>query len=60
MEEEEEEGLQGVFKQLRRNGHQLEKGTANGSEAVTQVRPNPGKLVSVGKFWHTASVMAAY
>jgi hypothetical protein len=25
-EEEEEEGLQGVFKRLRRNGHQLEKG----------------------------------
>jgi hypothetical protein len=24
--EEEEEGLQGVFKRLRRNGHQLEKG----------------------------------
>jgi hypothetical protein len=24
-EEEEEEGLQGVFKRLRRNGHQLEK-----------------------------------
>jgi hypothetical protein len=23
---EEEEGLQGVFKRLRRNGHQLEKG----------------------------------
>jgi hypothetical protein len=23
--EEEEEGLQGVFKRLRRNGHQLEK-----------------------------------
>jgi hypothetical protein len=26
QEEEEEEGLQGVFKRLRRNGHQLEKG----------------------------------
>jgi len=26
IEEEEEEGLQGVFKRLRRNGHQLEKG----------------------------------
>jgi hypothetical protein len=25
-EEEKEEGLQGVFKRLRRNGHQLEKG----------------------------------
>jgi hypothetical protein len=25
-DEEEEEGLQGVFKRLRRNGHQLEKG----------------------------------
>jgi hypothetical protein len=25
-EEREEEGLQGVFKRLRRNGHQLEKG----------------------------------
>jgi hypothetical protein len=25
-EEEEEEGLQGVFKRLRRNRHQLEKG----------------------------------
>jgi hypothetical protein len=25
-EEEEEEGLQGVFKRLRHNGHQLEKG----------------------------------
>jgi hypothetical protein len=25
-EQEEEEGLQGVFKRLRRNGHQLEKG----------------------------------
>jgi hypothetical protein len=25
-EGEEEEGLQGVFKRLRRNGHQLEKG----------------------------------
>jgi hypothetical protein len=24
--EEEEEGLQGAFKRLRRNGHQLEKG----------------------------------
>jgi hypothetical protein len=24
--QEEEEGLQGVFKRLRRNGHQLEKG----------------------------------
>jgi hypothetical protein len=25
-QKEEEEGLQGVFKRLRRNGHQLEKG----------------------------------
>jgi hypothetical protein len=25
-QQEEEEGLQGVFKRLRRNGHQLEKG----------------------------------
>jgi hypothetical protein len=56
---EEEEGLQGVFKQLRRNGHQLEKGSANGSaRAVTQVRPNHGKMVSVGKFWHMAMVRA--
>jgi hypothetical protein len=27
-EEEEEEGLQGVFKRLRRSGHQLEKDVA--------------------------------
>jgi hypothetical protein len=26
LQQEEEEGLQGVFKRLRRNGHQLEKG----------------------------------
>jgi hypothetical protein len=49
-EEEEGEGLQGVFKQLRRNSHQLGNGTSKGSaRAVTQVRPNPGKVASVCK-----------
>jgi hypothetical protein len=57
-EEEEEEGLQGVFKRLRGNGHHgwpARKRTANGSaRAVTQVRPNPGKMVSVCKYRHMA------
>jgi hypothetical protein len=30
VREEEEEGLQGVFKRLHRNGHQLEKGLVRG------------------------------
>jgi hypothetical protein len=37
MRFEREEGLQGVFKRLRRNGHQLEKYAANSSaQTVTQ------------------------
>jgi hypothetical protein len=41
-EEEEEEGLQGVFKRLRRNGHQLEKDAANSSaQTVTQKEAEP-------------------
>jgi hypothetical protein len=31
----EEEGLQGVFKRLRRNGHQLERDAANNSAKTT-------------------------
>jgi hypothetical protein len=42
-----------VFKRLRRNGHQLDKGTADGSaRAVTQKKSNPGKVVSVCKHRH--------
>jgi hypothetical protein len=52
--EEEEEGLQGVFKRLRRNGHQLEKGPQMAQRGPSQVRPNPGKMVSVRKYRHMA------
>jgi hypothetical protein len=39
---EEEEGLHGVFKRLRRNGHQLKKEAANSSTlTVTHRRLNP-------------------
>jgi hypothetical protein len=42
QEEEEEEGLHGVFKRLRRNGHQLIKEAANSSTlTVTHGRLNP-------------------
>jgi hypothetical protein len=40
--EEEEEGLHGVFKRLRRNGHQLKREAANSSTlTVTRGRLNP-------------------
>jgi hypothetical protein len=39
-----EEGLQGVFKRLRRNRHQLEKDAANSSaQTVTQKEAEPQK-----------------
>jgi hypothetical protein len=46
----EEEGLQGVFKRLRRNGHQLEKDAANSSaQTVTQKEAEPQKHSPCGE-----------
>jgi hypothetical protein len=42
LKEKREEGLHGVFKRLRRNGHQLKKEAANSSTlTVTHRRLNP-------------------
>jgi hypothetical protein len=65
--EEEEEGLHGVFKRLRRNGHQLKKEAANSSTlTVTHRRLNPqnslcmrGSLEDVSTHSSSSSMMRA-
>jgi hypothetical protein len=53
----EELGSHGVFKRLRRTGHQFIVGTASSSaRGVTPVSRNPGTLVSVCEVWHATQV----
>jgi hypothetical protein len=55
-EEEEEEGLHGVFKRLRRNGHQLKKEAANSSTLF--VCTSKYGLLEVGTYTPTAPICA--